>query len=266
MTTDQGATTAPHRAPTRSRAADARRPRRRRLVIVATLTATVLAAATTAPPWTWHTPAWLDRLNQTAPEPPATLPTATPTPVETPPPPPLDPDGIGVGDVLLALAALLLVTLAVLLARAVLTSTRRGTQAAAPATAPPGTATLADPDDAVTHLRAAVHHAQHHLTPRIPPRDAVVAAWVSLEDAAALAGARRDPAQTPTEFTVAVLGRTAADPGAVAALRGLYQRARFSRADVTVHDVEVARGALERLSADLAVDAGDPAPGRGTDA
>ncbi|WP_454043908.1 DUF4129 domain-containing protein [Cellulosimicrobium sp. Marseille-Q8652] len=88
----------------------------------------------------------------------------------------------------------------------------------------------------------------------MPPRDAVIAAWVSLEDAAALAGAHRDPAQTPTEFTVAVLDRTPADPGAVATLRGLYHRARFRGADIDAGDVRAARAALRRLADDLAID------------
>jgi hypothetical protein len=234
------------------RARTTARPHRTPL-LAAALTATVLTAAATAPPWTWAPPDWLDRLTGPAQQPPP-APATTPTPIETPAPAPPDPGGIGIGDVLLAATGLLLLVLALLLARTLLTAARRGTQAATPATTPPGDATRATPDDTVDHLRDAVHHAQEQLAPRVPPRDAVVAAWVALEDAAALAGARRDPAQTPTEFTVAVLGRTPADPGAVAVLRRLYQRARFSRADVSAHDVEDARSALRRLSADLAVE------------
>ncbi|OLT52443.1 hypothetical protein BJF88_13870 [Cellulosimicrobium sp. CUA-896] len=51
-----------------------------------------------------------------------------------------------------------------------------------------------------------------------------------------------------------MLGRTPADPGAVATLRGLYQRARFGRGDVTASDVETARDALDRLATDLSTD------------
>jgi hypothetical protein len=251
MTTHQGPTATHHDTPR----TDAPRPRTPRFLLVTALTTAVLTAATTAPPWAWNTPHWLHTLTQTSPETPTTLPTTTPTPVETPPPAPIDTDGIGIDDVLLTLTGVLLLVLLALLARAVLTSARHGTQAATPTTAPPGTTAPATPDDTLTHLRTAIHHAQDHLAPRTPPRDAVVAAWVALEDAAALAGARRDPAQTPTEFTVAVLGRTAADPGAVTTLRRLYQHARFSRSDVTARDVETARGALVRLSADLAAGA-----------
>src|SRR5690606_26927992 len=60
------------------------------------------------------------------------------------------------------------------------------------------------------------------------PRDAVVAAWLALEDAAATHGARRLASHTPTEFTATVLAATPAPPSDIATLRGLYQRARFS--------------------------------------
>ncbi|MFC8921900.1 DUF4129 domain-containing protein [Cellulosimicrobium sp. NPDC057127] len=232
MTTDQGA--------------------RRRLVLVVALTTAVLAAAATAPPWTWSTPGWLGRLTSpTDPLPPPEPVVATTAPTETLAP--TDPGGVGIGDVLLALTGLGLLVLVLLLTRALVTAARRGTQGAAPATTAPGTAVHA-PDDTTARLRDAVHHAERHLTPRVPPRDAVVAAWVALEDAAARAGTLRDPAQTPTEFTVALLGRTPADPDAVTTLRRLYQRARFARAAVTTTDVDAARDALRRLAADLTVD------------
>ncbi|SDT42285.1 DUF4129 domain-containing protein [Jiangella sp. DSM 45060] len=74
---------------------------------------------------------------------------------------------------------------------------------------------------------------------------AVVAAWLALESAAAGTGAARDPAQTPTEFTAALLRRHHADEGAVATLLGLYHRARFAaRPDLGPDDVDAARRAL----------------------
>ncbi|SEF18521.1 DUF4129 domain-containing protein [Jiangella alba] len=75
---------------------------------------------------------------------------------------------------------------------------------------------------------------------------AVVAAWLALESAAAGSGAARDPAQTPTEFTAALLRRHHADEEAVATLLGLYHRARFAaRPDLGPDDVAAARRALD---------------------
>jgi hypothetical protein len=94
-----------------------------------------------------------------------------------------------------------------------------------------------------------------------PPSDAVQAAWLALEEAAAESGTTRHPHQTPTEFTGAVLAAHAVDRAALAALRGLYQRARFGRSEsVTEADADTAVSALERIAHDLA--AGREAVGR----
>lgn len=82
-----------------------------------------------------------------------------------------------------------------------------------------------------------------------PPRDAVVAAWVALEEGAVQLDAGRRPSQTPTEFTLDLLSRTSAEPDAVEALRQVYLAARFSTAPVTPDDVETAREALTRIEA-----------------
>jgi hypothetical protein len=79
------------------------------------------------------------------------------------------------------------------------------------------------------------------------PADAVVAAWVALERAAARSGVPREPADTPTEFTVDVLDRTAADREATRTLLGLYLAARFGDDPLTARDVAAARAALAAL-------------------
>ncbi|MFI9816267.1 DUF4129 domain-containing protein [Saccharothrix variisporea] len=84
-----------------------------------------------------------------------------------------------------------------------------------------------------------------------PPRDAVVGAWLRLEEAAAGSGAARLPHQTPTEFTGALLARYRVDEQATGALRKVYQRARFGTADVTEDDARTAREALEHIVRDL---------------
>lgn len=247
--------TAPARArPTPTPPAPAHRPGPRHLALVATLATVVLAAAATGTPWSWNVPAWLSTLSGAQEPPPEPVPTATTPPVE-PPPVPLDQGGFGLGDYLLAVAGIVLLVVALLVLRNVLARIRRGGAPAPLVTAPPGHTLLGTPeDDVVPHLRHGLSTAEQHLTATVPPRDAVVAAWVALEDAAALAGAHRDPAQTPTEFTVAVLDRTPADPDAVATLRALYHRARFRDADIDTGDVQTAREALHRLADDLAID------------
>jgi hypothetical protein len=108
----------------------------------------------------------------------------------------------------------------------------------------PGEAVSVD----LASLATAVARAQAHLEGHVEPADAVVAAWVALEDEAALQGTARHPAQTPTEFTSVLLDHTPAPRDAVATLRGLYHRARFTSRPVTAPDVLSAREALARIA------------------
>jgi hypothetical protein len=103
----------------------------------------------------------------------------------------------------------------------------------------------------IASLATAVARADAHLSNAATPRDAVTAAWVALEDEAELQGASRDPAQTATEFTVVLLERTPAPADAVASLRALYHRARFTAHDITADDVRDARAALTRIAGAL---------------
>jgi hypothetical protein len=85
------------------------------------------------------------------------------------------------------------------------------------------------------------------------PGDAVVAAWLVLEEAAAEAGSAREAHQTPTEFASSVLARHDLDIEALDRLRGLYQRARFGTGSmVTEADVAAAAEALETIVDELA--------------
>ncbi len=80
------------------------------------------------------------------------------------------------------------------------------------------------------------------------PGDAVIEAWVRLENAAEHT---REPHQTATEFTVALLEKENADEAALRELRTLYQRARFSDADVDADSAARARAALDRILATI---------------
>ncbi|MBP2320912.1 hypothetical protein JOF56_001297 [Kibdelosporangium banguiense] len=82
-----------------------------------------------------------------------------------------------------------------------------------------------------------------------PPSDAVIAAWVRLEESAAETGTPREPHQTPTEFTAAVLAGHTMDAEALGELKNLYHRARFGEpGSVTQADARRARSALEKIS------------------
>lgn len=100
-------------------------------------------------------------------------------------------------------------------------------------------------------LREGVAGADLVVRRHVRPSDAVVAAWVHLEAAAGRSGVPRDRAQTPTEFTVAVLDRTPVDPAATRTLLDLYLRARFGGERMTGADVATALAALDTLAAGL---------------
>src|SRR5699024_9533813 len=119
---------------------------------------------------------------------------------------------------------------------------------------PPDPGTTADygeaePEPDLPMLHEGVRHAVDQLRAAGPPRDAIVSAWLAMEDAADRSGARRRPAQTPTEHAAAVLARTGADAEATRALLHLYHRARFSTREPDRADVDAAGRALEALAA-----------------
>ncbi len=93
--------------------------------------------------------------------------------------------------------------------------------------------------------------------------DAVVRAWLGLEETAEDAGVARSRAETPTEFTTRLLARVPADRAAVDVLRSLYSRARFGGAGGRRDDdADLARAALRALAASW--DAAAAAPVRAT--
>lgn len=110
------------------------------------------------------------------------------------------------------------------------------------------------PPSAGNWVRQAARAALDELRQRTggEPGDAVVAAWLVLERAAARAGSGRKAHQTPTEFTTAVLAEHRVDAAALDRLRTLYQRARFgTRGSVTGEDVADAEEALRRVVDEL---------------
>jgi hypothetical protein len=158
--------------------------------------------------------------------------------------------GLDLTVVLQVLACLLALAVVALLIR-VLISALRWRRRRRPARAGVdviGAGTAAEVADAPTVLRgiaAALAALQEHRE----PTDAVVQAWLGLQQAAEDAGFARSPAETPTEFTGRVLSRTGADRAALRTLLRLYLRARFGDGAITVDDATDARAALLALEA-----------------
>lgn len=103
--------------------------------------------------------------------------------------------------------------------------------AAVDAMSAPEAGVLGKPDAEV--IRRGVAEALRTVDQHPDPGDSIIAAWVGLEETAADAGAGRGINETPSEFTVRVVGRAAAISDDVAALLELYERVRFGghRAD-----------------------------------
>lgn len=78
-------------------------------------------------------------------------------------------------------------------------------------------------------------------------RNAVVAAWVRLEEHAARAGIARHLEDTPAEFVARALAAEL-DPDALAELADLYREARFSRHPIGEAQRDAARDCLARLT------------------
>ncbi|WP_166847607.1 DUF4129 domain-containing protein [Isoptericola sp. BMS4] len=213
--------------------------------LTALVTLVVLGAATATP--------WRFALPDAPPPTPATPDAPRPAPSTAPltDADPTDTTALTVLAVVLSvLGAALLLVLLTLLARRVLTATS-GPEPDDDPDAPRTADTLAGtptPTIPTTELADAVQLALAHVDAATTPHDAVVAAWVALEDAAATHGTTRDPADTPTEFTTHLLAGTPAPRTHVATLRTLYAEARFTDHPVPPTHVDRARDALRHIA------------------
>jgi hypothetical protein len=230
-------------------------PRLRALAAL-TLVALVVLGAAAATPWDVRMP---EGLLDPAPNAlPSLEPLPTPSVTEEPPEVAAA-DATDLGPILLVV---LLVAIAVVLAlfgqRLVALLNGReplpepdGLEAGLSVGATPPAVTVDELQDAVTLALLRLDRAG-------TPHDAVVAAWVSLEEAAAAHGTARDPAQTPTEFASALLADAPVPADDVATLRRLYHHARFTDRPVDANQVAAARTALEHIA--RALEHAGPAP------
>lgn len=158
----------------------------------------------------------------------APLPTPTPTPTRAPLTPAPGSRGLDLpgwlGPLLAVVAALLVAGLVALVVSRLWQRRRSRPEALDPLEEVTGTGTAATAAPAV---RRGIARSLEVLESPRDLDDAVVRAWLGLEEAAADAGVPRAAAETPTEFTARLLSRVPADREAVEVLRELYARARF---------------------------------------
>lgn len=113
-----------------------------------------------------------------------------------------------------------------------------------PSTVPAATGTVVASTEAVVD---AVLEALARLDGIAAAGDAVVAAWLVLEEAVAREGVVRAPSQTQAELTRDVLEATAAPPDATTALLRTYEAVRFGTRAAEGSDVAAARAALGEI-------------------
>ncbi|WP_052460460.1 DUF4129 domain-containing protein [Microbacterium gorillae] len=96
-------------------------------------------------------------------------------------------------------------------------------------------------------VRRGVAAALLGLDERAEPGDAVVAAWVGLEESAADAGITRAPSETAAELAMRIVARDANSREAAQVLLGLYEAVRFGGHRAGEAERERARSALRRI-------------------
>jgi hypothetical protein len=104
-----------------------------------------------------------------------------------------------------------------------------------------------EPEPITPVLRTGIELALQALDEQREPADAIVRAWLGLQETAAESGIVRRAAETPTEFTSRILSRAFADDRAVRTLLRLHLRTRFGDHPVTTDDVASVRAALQEL-------------------
>jgi hypothetical protein len=110
-----------------------------------------------------------------------------------------------------------------------------------------GVLTEPEPEQDMPALRTGIGLALQVLDEQRDPADAIVRAWLGLQETADESGIVRQPAETPTEFTSRILSRAFADDRAIRTLLRLYLRTRFGDHPVTTEDVAAVRAALQEL-------------------
>lgn len=104
-----------------------------------------------------------------------------------------------------------------------------------------------EPEVAVAVMQRGIAGALVQIDDRIGASDAIIAAWIGLEESAADAGVSRAMTETPGEFVVRVIALRPGAAGEAAALLRLYESVRFGARSADEHDRASARNALRRI-------------------
>ena len=204
-------------------------------------------------------------------EDPGPRPTVAPDDRDTvPPPPPPAPRGPSwVGDVVRQVATLLLAAtvavVAVLLVRGLLRwlAARRLRRSVAVRRGGPGEVLDEVRLEVAVVLSDRIDGA---LLSAVPPRNAIVACWLQLEDDVAASGIPRHPAETSTEFSTRVVAERSVEPGPIGELAALFREARFSEHSLGEEHRARAVDALLRVRGALAAAGSVPAAAGATGA
>ncbi|WP_166983589.1 DUF4129 domain-containing protein [Paramicrobacterium fandaimingii] len=145
-----------------------------------------------------------------------------------------------------SLAAAALVITVFLIVRAVRRRRRAELDTAAVSTLPSAQEDAGDREQTISAPAVArgIDRALTALDERGVTHDAIVEAWLGLQQSAEDSGLRLRASETPTEFTVRVLAREQSIVNEVAVLVSLYQGVRFGDQRPTASDIDNARSAL----------------------
>lgn len=107
----------------------------------------------------------------------------------------------------------------------------------------------ADPaaDASAPVIRRGLQGALRAIEERSIPGDAIVAAWVGLEESATDAGLIRGVSETPSEFALRIITRRSGISDAARELLGLYESVRFGGHVAGENDRDAARRALQHI-------------------
>lgn len=177
--------------------------------------------------------------------------TAAPMPTGSPAPlPEANSDLVGtiIGIIFLILAGAAVVAILLLVARALLRAWRdRPMQVRAGSEVGLDLEEQDSPDEsdvAAPVIRRGIDGALRSIDERAVPTDAIIAAWVGLEESAADAGLARGVSETASEFALRIITRRSGISDAAQHLLRLYERVRFGGYVATEDDRDAARSAL----------------------
>ena len=109
-----------------------------------------------------------------------------------------------------------------------------------------------DTEERKEQVRAAVRASLDELAADGPdPRAAVIGCWLRLEQAAAAAGTRREPADTPGDLVARMLAAHQVSGAVLDRLATAYRRARYAPHEIGEELRDEARAALRQMHAEL---------------